>query len=71
MKKTYLYIVLLFLIIFLWIYKYSLKEESNPIQYYNEFENKHNWKNISEILTKENYQKIWINPDKYNDIKDF
>jgi len=35
----------------------------------------HNWKDISELLTNENYDKIWINPDKYDNfewfLKDF
>lgn len=73
MKKFYPIIIIVWFFLLFWIYKFSPKteEKSNPIVFYNLFENKHNWKNIDEILTKQNYDKVWINPDKYTEITDF
>lgn len=31
----------------------------------------HNWKKIQDILNKENYQKVWINPEKYSSLEVF
>lgn len=73
MKKYYFIFILLWLFLVIWVYNFQFnrQNDSNPIMFYNQFDNKHNWKDISEILTQENYSKVWINPEKYKDITDF
>jgi len=64
---------LIWLLLFfnLWLFNWWNNDDKNII-----LEIKtHNWQNISDLLNNDNYNKIWINPNKYEDfewfLKDF
>lgn len=61
--------VLLFLILAILVFfLFSLNNKKVEIKTSSEY---HNWKEISTLLNEENYEKIWINPEKYKNFKDF
>ncbi len=67
--KKVLIIILLFII---WVFVFFyLNFSSNNDILENTLERNHNWVPIGDILTDENYKKVWINPDKYNTFEAF
>lgn len=73
-KALILFSFLLWILIYIFFsfFNPEKKEDSNNlIQYYKWFDNTHNWVKINLLLNENNYQKIWINPEKYNTFWDF
>lgn len=67
-KKIIVFILLFFICLFLFFYFNFSKKE---IIVDSKLDQTHNWTLISKLLTEENYNKIWINPNKYNTFKSF
>lgn len=69
-KKISIFIIM-FLIWLILFFSFNLFFKKNKIENLDLVLPMHNWKMISDILTIDNYNKIWINPDTYVDFKSF
>ena len=69
MVKKIIFWFLLFLIWIILYFNFSLFSWNN--EWTNLVIQIHNWKTFDQILNKENYKKVWINPEKYSDFHSF
>ena len=75
MRKKIIIWIIFFLIWLLLFFGFSNFNNDNiidtQINYTNLVDNTNNWENISKLLTNENYEKVWINPEKYETFEGF